>query len=435
MLQNVIRIVKKRFNEGALYIFGSSVLSQLFGFLSSIIVIRFLEKATYGHYVTANNYYSYFAILIGLGFTSSVIQFCCETEDSQLQNAIYKYSLKNGSLFNIPIALLVFLFGFYISINRDYESGLYLQLMALLPFVVFYNNFLQIVLRIKLENKRYAVMNAIFSSVTIISNIILTRIIGTLGLIISTYLANIVSSIYASLLLKKDNFFTGLISTTTVLNKTQKNELVSYSLYCAITNFSSTLLVLLDITCLDIIIKESEILADYKVASTIPNAFLFISECLIVFYYPYIVKCKREGTKAFKAFLRKLLLLFSAVNFFVFIFLELFASSIIHLTYGEKYSNIVSVFRILGLNFFFVSSFKKLFGNVIAILKDVKINLIHSSIAGLLNIVLDVFMITRYGYIGAAISTTIVTVFIVILEVLFIVKRLSNNTLELDCYQ
>ena len=65
MLSKIYEKLLNLYRGGIIWIFGSSVLSQIAGFLSSVLVIRNLPKANYGEYVSANNIYSYLIIPFG----------------------------------------------------------------------------------------------------------------------------------------------------------------------------------------------------------------------------------------------------------------------------------------------------------------------------------------------------------------------------------
>ena len=103
---------------------------------------------------------------------------------------------------------------------------------------------------------------------------------------------------------------------------------------------------------------------------------------------------------------------------------------ILHIFYGEKYESCSTIMRVMCLNFMISASFRRLFGNAIAAFKKVKINLLHNVIAGALNIALDLIFIQRMGSMGAALATTIVTVFITILETVYILGFLKKEEIN-----
>ena len=402
------------------HIFGSSALAHIGGLLSSIFVIRRLPKTSYGDYVSASNIYSYISVFIGLGLFAAVIQFCSEKIDEDKKNSIYRFTFPVGTAFNAVLFVGILLSGLIWGYAAGNPSGKYLAVMAGIPFVVYYNSYFQAVLRVKRMNKKYAYTNICFAAVTLVSNIVFTYFFGTAGLIISSYISNIVAAFIASIFLIKESFFSNIAKSNTLLDKKDKKSILSFSLLCAITNFTSSMLVLLDVTCLGIVLKDSEILADYKVASIIPAACLFIPTSLITFFYPLMVEKYSNGIKGFKNYMVKILKIFICVNGVVLILIEIFSPYVVSIIYGEKYMNVSHIFRILGANYF-LSSIKVLFGNTIAVMKKVKMNLIFAIISGVVNIVLNLILIQSFGSAGAAAATVSVTSLIIVMQVIFFI--------------
>ena len=97
-----------------LWVFGSGMASQLFGFLSSVIVVRLLNKTDYGLYVGAYNKYAYFATFLGLGFATTVLQYCSENIPSSRKNAIIRYALRFGTGFNFVLMFLMLALGLFL---------------------------------------------------------------------------------------------------------------------------------------------------------------------------------------------------------------------------------------------------------------------------------------------------------------------------------
>lgn len=57
---------------GLFHIFGSSVISQMGGLISSFLVIRHLSKMDYGNYVSANNLYVVIVVYSKISMRPSV---------------------------------------------------------------------------------------------------------------------------------------------------------------------------------------------------------------------------------------------------------------------------------------------------------------------------------------------------------------------------
>lgn len=412
---------------GILWIFGSSVFSQLCAFVSSVVVIRHLPKAFYGYYVDANNIYSYTAAFVGMGMASAIIQFCSEKRSIEEINAIYSYSLFKGLKFNFALCAIILSLAYFKHINSQ-TAAAYLAYMCFLPMFSYTNQFTQVALRVKRLNKEFGWVNMGYSISVVIGNILLTYMWGVVGLIVSGYLSNLIATLIGYKLLNSYGFTHDLQSSIINIDKTTCLSIDKYALLCAVTNLSSSVLVLLDITCISAIVGNSEVLADYKVGSAIPNACMFIPACLITFYYPVLVERYTTNKTAFRSFLKKVTCVFGGSSIIVSLVLFLFATPIIKIVYGEQYLSSVAIMRLLSVNYCISAGLRKLFGNVIAVFKKVSVNLYLSIVAGAINIVLDVWLIKQMGPKGAAIATLMVTIIITMMESAYIAYYLKNDT-------
>lgn len=415
---------------GIVWIFGGSIVSQICGMISSMVVIRSLPKGDYGCFVSANNFYSYFAVFVGLGLSVAVLQFCSERRSEANKKAIYRFTFLAGELFNILLGILILGFAIIQSRRDGGDSARYLAYMSGLPFVTYVMTYLQTFLRIKRLNKQYGVTNIAYSICIVVSKIVLTRWYGTAGLIYSQYITSLVSIILCLLLSREQKITKILFEKGIALARAEKKEILSYSIICSITNFASSVLLLLDITCLNIVLKDSAVLADYNVASVFPSACSFVPSCLILFYYPIIVEKFQDSVEEFRRFFVKLVGIFTVMAGSVSMALFVFSPLILWIFYGEQYTSCSTIMRILCVNFLISASFRMLFGNLIAAFKQVKVNLIHNVIAGVLNVVLDLVLIRNMGSIGAALATTLVTAFITILEAVFILRFLKKEKVK-----
>lgn len=413
-MKQLINQAKNLIKEGFFHIFGSSVLAQVGSLLSSMIVIQGLPKTEYGYYVNANNLYSYFSIIIGLGLSNAVLQYCSEHVSEQRKKAVYRYSLTRGMIVNILLFAGIFLLALSKISGGENQTGLYLQMMSGLPFVVYLYSYFQTALRVQLMNREYSYANMAFSISILVGNVALTAFFGIPGLIVSNYLAYLVGAYFSCRPLKRKSFLTEIFQPQNKLKKADASEITHYAITCAMTNLASTILVLLDVTCLDLILDDPAILADYKVASTIPAAMSFIPSSMITFFYPKLVESFSEAKEKGFQQLRQLVKIYLVINGFFYICLALGAPIIIWIIFGKKYLNIIPVFQILSINYL-IYSVRSLLGNVIAAIKRVKINLYLSVVSGVVNIVLNLILIQTLGSVGAAISTLMVTALMLIL--------------------
>ncbi len=408
MLKKLWNKTKEFAKDGLFHIFGGSVVSKIVGVLSTVVVIRQLEKVAYGQYVSANNLFSYFTTFVGIGLANAALQYCSEKISEQKQNGVHRYSLIVGSVANILVTALILVLAHIKALGGQPEVAYYLRLMSGLPFVIYLHTYFQIVLRIQMNNRAFSFSSMVYSVSMLGGNVLMTMWMGIPGLILSTYLANVLGALKSCHTLRKSYFFYGITKDTVPLERPYKKELVSYALVYAVTSFSSMVLLLLDVTCLDLILQDASVLADYKVATTIPTACAFIPSCLLVYFYPKMVKAFAEGKAQGRKYVTSLMRLFMAINGAICVALVLSAPLLIWVGFGEKYMNTVSLYQLLCLNYL-INGMQMLLSHVLAVIKRLKANLLLSVASGVIKIGLNVLLIPKIGSPGAAVSTVAVT--------------------------
>ena len=107
---------------------------------------------------------------------------------------------------------------------------------------------------------------------------------------------------------------------------------------------------------------------------------------------------------------KEVYLVIGAVSIVLGLIMYLFAPIIISIIWGKQYLDAVPCFRILTISFVLLSIFRITSTNLLLTLKRAGYTTIVSIITGIANIVLDVIFTIKYGSIGAAYATLIVTI-------------------------
>ena len=176
MIKQFIEKIRGYSKEGLFHIFGSKMVAQVGGLISSVIVIRHLEKVDYGSYVDAVNLFSYPAVFMGLGMTNVIIQYCSEKVTEERRNAIYRHALLGGNAANILVALVTAVLAYWQYRNGETQTAFYMLLMCGLPFINYADSYAQTVLRVKGKNQVFANANTLYSIVLLVGNIVLTKL-------------------------------------------------------------------------------------------------------------------------------------------------------------------------------------------------------------------------------------------------------------------
>lgn len=396
--------IAKVISKGLGYIFLSSVFGQVVMFFVSIFIIRKFPKNDYGYYSIAYNLYNYIVVFVGCGLNNAVLQFCSEIRSSDEKKAIYRFCLFTGSAFNL---ILMFVMPGIAHFFLNTHSKHYFVLMSAWPMFSYISDYFLIQLRVRKENKIFMKTNVYSTVLFCVTAFFLTSRWGIEGYIYSLY-AKFIFSIIVSLVLTNRET-TNECYESVKLGKKFQASMLKYSLLCCFTNFSSSIMMLLDVTCINFFIGDASVVATYKVATQLPAALMFIPSSITVFIYPYFAE-NNANIKWVKRNTNNLVLCLLALNGLICTVLYIFAPQIIKVLWGDKYHDALHVLRILILNYLVTGTFNMAFGNVMVALKKVNINFIKTLIFSSTNIILNVIMVKQIGSIGAAYATLIVSI-------------------------
>lgn len=408
---------------GFLDIFGSSVINKIITFMSNVVLVRILSKKEYGTFTYVWNIYNIIMLTRGLGIDSGYLQLSSEKNpDKKHKKSLLAFSVRVGNYFNFFLAFILLGIGFIVPLKIGKASNL-LKMTFLLPVIQYIFSLLCISFRAEKKNKKYACLTNFNTLMIALCSVIGAYIFKESGLIIGYYLAYILSILFALKIQHANLLFKGKIT------HNEKKEILSISIVGMCNTGLSQLLYLLDVFILGLVMTNENILADYKIATQIPSALIFIPSSVVIYLYPYFAEHREDGSWCLKKY-RNLICLFGSFNLFLSFFLVLFSPWIIRLVYGTKYLDAVPIFRILSINYFFSATFRIVSGNLLVTQRKLKFNFIVSFITGLINIIGDVIMIPRYTSIGAAIvtlSVVLISGFMTTAFLIYIFKRKVIN--------
>lgn len=407
---NWVKVVKdkiiKLLKKGFFHIFGANVINKIVAFGSSVFLVRILSKEDFGHFSYAQNLLMIFLLFNALGATTGMLQFGSESDNKELRNVYFKFGTKLGISFNLLVSIGILTFGLFGPLQFIEARPLIVSMFAL-PLVIFIFETIQIYFRTSLRNKEFSFLTTTNTVLIFIFSIIGAYLFQALGVVIFRYVAYVLTIVIGLLML--GNLTKELIATRSLIYK-EKIEFIKYSLIQSFNNAISQMLYVIDIFIIGIIVADELSIASYKIATLIPFALNFIPISIMMFIYPYFAKNNKniQWIKTNYIRLTKYLII---LNSLITVFLVVFSSWIITFAFGKDYQDSVAPFVILSIGYFFAASFRIPIGNILAMMRKVKFGLYLSIITGVLNIVLNIILISKYGPIGAAIATLIVFIF------------------------
>lgn len=423
-LTRIEDLINKLKKTGFVNLFGSSVINKVLTFVSSIIIVRLIPKSDYGIYSNANNILSLFCLLEGFASTSVLLQFGCTTQGKEKERVIrFCYTL---SVFtNLILSFVILLSSLFINFSIA-GTGKLLMLMSFQPLIRTLIEQQRTYLRIEQKNKEYAFSNNVYTFLSVILTVLFSVLFKVNGLIISTYVAVIFTTIF---LWKKYNLFAPKFIFD--MNKEEVKKMLKFSAVCVINNSTGSIMYLLDTFVLGIVVAESTVTASYKVASTIPTALSFIPTCVMVYIYPYFAKKNKDYRWCLKNY-KRVLMLFGLFNFAIVTFLMIFAPLIIKFIFGSQYLDALTPFRILCFSYFIRATFRTVPGQLLVTQEKLGFNTFIGFASSALNTILNIVLIPKYSSNGAAIATLIVTVIFAVMSTiyLYIVLKKPINKAE-----
>lgn len=398
MKTRVKNIIKRIMRMGVIHIVSANFINYVLVFLLNIFIVRLLPKQEFGYYSYAYNIVSLFLIFNGFGISAGILQFCSETEKSR--NEHYKFGLKYGVAVNglLSIFLGIYAFCGELSIPNAREELLFFMVW---PLVYFLYDFSNIYLRTQQRNIEYSKALNINSVVKVITAILCTVLLGVKGYILSFYIAALATIGY---FYKNNKKNIQEISTVAKLSVDKIKDLMKYSFVCMANNGISQLLYILDVFMIGVLISSASDIALYKVSTQLPNNMYFITSAVMVAIYPAFAQHSTD-LQWIRKNTRKVIAVLALINIPIGLAMIFAAEPIIILLYGKAYLSAVPMFRILGIGFVISTLCRMPFGNILCMMRLIKVNFWNSIISGVANIILNYVLIKQFGAIGASYAT------------------------------
>ncbi len=399
------KVINKLGETGFFHIMGSNVINKVLAFLNSVVILRLVTKSEYGIYTSALNIYSICMILSGMGIVGGILQVGSEYAKNKEKNyKIFRYGINFGIKINILLAIVIIIVAIVMPLPIE-ESRSLLLLMSLLPILQIIVDTKKTYYRTKLDNHMFSYLNVMNAFLIFVFSLVGAYFYQTKGFVIGQYVALIITIL---LIIRKSEVKPSIKSVS--LEKEDKTSLFKISFISMLNNGLSNILYLADIFIIGLLISQSDILAEYKVAITLPTALVFIPLSVCTYIYSYFSMNKNNKVWLKKHF-KTTIFAMASLNFTITLFLVVFAPIIIKIMFGTQYLSAVTLFRLSSVSYFFIGTFRVISGNLLITQRKLIFNLIVSIIAGLLNIILNLILVKYLGAIGALYTTLGIAIF------------------------
>lgn len=403
-------------------VMSANVLNKVIAMLCNMVITRILPPSEFGLWSYILNVYSYLNLVTGFGLLAGAFQFGAENRGKDEEYSYFKYCFKIGTIIDLFLVIIFIIFSLFYSFSLVGAAPFircYIPILIIEYLLVLTENLLRCEDRIR-EYANILNLNSILISVSTCVG----AYIGIFGVIAGKYIANGISLLVVLLSLKKEMHS---ILYAKQLPGSSKRLLWHYSLLTGLSSTLNCVLYLLDVSMIAKLIKDSTVIATYKVATIIPNALMFIPSSVVIAVLPNIISNQNNVNWLFR-YLKKYYMYLMCFNMTLSIMIIIFAPQIITLLSGKRYLGAVPAFRVLIVGYFISGTFRTLSLNVLAGFRRVNFNFFVSIISILCDVIFNYEMIKRFETLGAAYATLGVEVITTIIAFSYVVICLREKT-------
>lgn len=379
------------------WLFGEKILRMIVGLFVGIWVARYLGPEQFGLFSYAQSFVGLFTVIATLGLDSIVIRELVHDEQHKDELLATAFWLK---LFGAILVLLTLAIAVNFTSNDTYTNSLVFIIASATVFQCF--NVIDFYYQAKVMGKYIVYANVISLLVSSIVKIVL--ILYKAPLIAFAWAIAFDSIVlamgYLYFYLKNHSLFT--ISHLT-FNKKMALSLLKDSWPLILSGMVIAIYMRID----QIMIKEilgNEAVGQYAAAVRISEAWYFIPMVIASSVFPAIINAKKVSEELYYARLQKLYDLMVWLSIAVALPMTFLSDFIIHLLYGEAYSQAANVLIIhiwTGVFVFLGVASGKWFTA-----ENLQMLAFWRTFYGMVfNVIFNFFMIPKYGIQGAAVAT------------------------------
>ncbi len=376
------------------YVFAATVISRVLSFLASWIALQLINNKELGVVLYSWNIITFILPFVGLGLHQSLIRYGALVEDSHKKSLLY-YVVKNGTFATIFLSFVVSVFALLYPFEFE-KSGLYIALLTLsfIPYFLF--SVIQIQFRLEHNNKAYAFSEVVYNIILVVFVFLLSVYFQERGYLTALILAPVITTVvyYKKLHVR--------------IQEKEKLEITNiefwkYGFFGGLSNVSTILLFAIDILLIGSILNNAELVTAFRYVSILPLSLLFVQRAFITTDFVAFTE-RIYDIHYIKKYCKSYMMTFLFISILICATLFMFSEFLLHI-FSSKFVIYKSSFRILTIGICGILIFRGLFGNLLSSIGMVKMNYYITSLALLINIITNYYLIPKYEILGAAITS------------------------------
>ncbi|WP_158841389.1 oligosaccharide flippase family protein [Polaribacter sp. L3A8] len=399
------------------YVFLATVFARLFSFIASWLALKLISNNELGVVLFAYNIIVFLIPISGLGLHQSLIRYGALLKEKEEKNSLFLYVFNKGILASIVLIALIIISSFFITFKFE-NTQLYVIILSFIILPSFIFEIIRAQFRLQHNNKSFAYTELTHSIIILFSVFLLSYFFKETGYAIALLITPLLASL---LFIKKLNID---FKSKTKLSITNFS-FWRYGFFASLSNVLTQLLFVIDILLIGHLLEDTVMVTNYRYISLIPFSLLFLPRVFIATDFVTFTE-NIYDKKYIVNYIKSYMLFFLITSCIMLLFSYLFAAQILTLL-DPNFTQFVDTFLILMIGITGIYIFRGLFGNLLSSIGKAHINYYIASVALLINVCSNYYLIPKYGIKGAAITSAILMWFTGIISLFwfwFLYKKL-----------
>lgn len=391
---------------------GLNFFNLLAGFYSISLIAKYLGKTSFGKYGFVYSFYLFFLTFLDFGISTIAIK---EVSKERKNADVF---LTNLITFKFILSVIMVFAAIAIANIFPFPQDLKLALSFYSPVLIFIAlGSIQIIFAADLRYEYIAVASFFWRVSSLLFVVLSIRFnLGLAAIIVSFLLAEIVKSLILYLYSRKF-----IKVQFPVINIRLWLKIIKPAIPIGITSVLITIMRNMDVMLLTKIRGFAEV-GLYTASSRLCDVGLTLPLALIGSVFPLMAKTYKEDLNALRNIHQKTFDILSVCGVLFVVLVLALADKMIILLFGTDYMPSVASLKILIFSTFFV--YLAIGSGTVLVVADRQIlNMCFYLLGVLLNIILNLILIPRFGFVGAAISNVITMLLVISLTFYFVSKR------------
>lgn len=419
-MSSIIDKIKFLFRDGFFHILTGNTLIKIISFISSIVIVRLVTKADYAYLAFADNLYSYVSLISGLGMSSAILIYCGREEKKDTDWSFFSFACTRGAIVQ-SLGTVVVLVYFLHSASAFENAKALVILLIPYPIMTYLIATITAYMRSHLNNQLFMKVSVWQVAVVFVFSVLLTICIGISGVVYARYVGIVVVILISLNYLKK----TKNEKHNRKLYIFEKRQFVGTSISLMIANMTTQLMMSNEMLLVNLLIKDENITANYKVAVLIPSQLIFLTSSITIYFFPKVAKIKekKEVWRYVKSVEKYTFIMVAAILVAAMIMTPV----IVRVAYGEKYLDAVNLMNCFWIAYGISAAVRVIPFNVLPAIGYGRQNAIISIITCVMHFAIDYYCISNYGAYGVAYASIIVYLLSGIYIWMFLRKKCRNE--------